>query len=415
LADIGFRDPEFSKYPFDKWLADSRQSQIHWSVVVTPAELSTHQRLILRVMARVDGRELEKRRSAGEFVGLIEYTDSAGHLWQNHVSVDPVKLQAAMQRQYLEISFYAFVLPGDYSVSLGVCDPKTMEHSVAVRKVHVNALKTDLLPEAWAGLPPVDIVPGTRETPDVWYLPEIGTRLNLPVETKRPVHVQLLLNTTPTQRAAGSMVAVRENMSVLIPALKIFSQMRLKNGTIDAAMLDLTHRKVPFEQSSVTALDWDLLRKYFLDTKPGIIDIHTLEAQKKMLGFFRDEVVQRMTARGDGATQVVVVLSGPAFFEDQEPPEPATAAPSGGRLFYIRYRTIPMPRRNLPGMQGPGRFGRMPVRSLALADSEILIPPMREDDLQKTAEPLNARLFDAASALQFRRILAAIIEQISQM
>ena len=40
---------------------------------------------------------------------------------------------------------------------------------------------------------------------------------------------------------------------------------------------------------------------------------------------------------------------------------------------------------------------------------------MKEDDLQKTAEQLNARLFDAASALQFRRVLAAVIEQISRM
>jgi hypothetical protein len=415
FADIGFRDPEFSKYPFEKWLSDSRQAQIHWSVVVAPAELSTHQRMILRVMARVDGRELEKRRSAGGFVGLIEYTDSAGHVWQNHASIDTARLHTAMQQQYLEINFYAFVLPGDYSVSLGVCDPKTMEHSVAVRKLHVSGLKTDPLPDSWAGLPPVDIVPGSRETPDVWYLPEVGTQLNLPVETKRPVHVQVLLNATPTQRAAGSMAAMRENMSVLVPALKILTQMRLKNGTIDVAMIDLTHRKVPFAQSQVAGLDWSLLRRYFLDTKPGIIDIHTLEAQTRMLGFFEDEVRQRLTPPKDGATPVVIVLSGPAFFEDQDPVTPPPDAANAGRLFYIRYRTIPM-RRNPPTRMPPGRFGgRYPVGSLALADSGALIPPMKEDDLQKTAEPLNARLFDAASALQFRRILAAVIEQISRM
>ncbi len=412
FADIGFRDPEFSKYPFAKWQAE-RQSQIHWTVVVMPAELSTHQRLILRVTAQVDGRELEKRRSAGQFMGLIEYTDSAGHVWQNHVSVETAKLQAAMQRQYLEINFYAFVLPGDYSVALGVCDPKTLEHSVAVRKVHVAGLKTEPLPDAWAGLPPVDIVPRTRETPDVRFLPEVVTRLNLPVETKRPVHIRVLLNTTPTQRAAGSMSAMRENMSVLIPAMKILSGLRLKNGTIDAEMLDLTHRKVPFEQNGIRTLEWDLLRKYFLDTRPGIIDIHTLEAQTKMLGFFRDQVMRRMTPGTDGRAPVVIVLSGPAFFEDQDPVGQEERTDSG-RLFYIRYRTIPVSRR--PAMPGPpGRFGRFPARALALADSDILIPPMKEDDLQKTAEPLNARLFDAASALQFRRILAAVIEQISKM
>jgi hypothetical protein len=43
------------------------------------------------------------------------------------------------------------------------------------------------------------------------------------------------------------------------------------------------------------------------------------------------------------------------------------------------------------------------------------IPPMPVDDLEHTVEPLNARLFDAASTQQFRRVLAAILEQISRM
>jgi hypothetical protein len=40
---------------------------------------------------------------------------------------------------------------------------------------------------------------------------------------------------------------------------------------------------------------------------------------------------------------------------------------------------------------------------------------MPVDDLEHTVEPLNARLFDAASTQQFRRVLAAILEQISRM
>jgi hypothetical protein len=42
------------------------------------------------------------------------------------------------------------------------------------------------------------------------------------------------------------------------------------------------------------------------------------------------------------------------------------------------------------------------------------LPPMPVDDLEHTAERLNARLYEAASARQFRRVLAAIIEQISR-
>jgi hypothetical protein len=40
---------------------------------------------------------------------------------------------------------------------------------------------------------------------------------------------------------------------------------------------------------------------------------------------------------------------------------------------------------------------------------------MPVDDLEHTVEPLNARLFDATSSEQFRRILAAVIDQLSGM
>jgi len=415
-AETGFRDPEFARIPFAQWLAENRSSQIHWSVTISPAELSTHQRLILRATARIDGKELEKRRNSGRFEALIEYADTTGHVWQNHSSVDPAKLQAAMQHHYLDIHFYAFILPGDYTVSLGVCDPKTFEHSVAIRKVHISPLKTEPLPNSWAGLPAVDLVPANTEPPDIWYLGDTQTKLNLPAETKRPLHVQLLLNTTPSQKAAGSAAALRDNMSVLIPAMKVLSQMQLRNGSIDAAMLDLTHRKVVFDQKNAAALDWDSMRKFFLDARPGIVDVRTLEGQHRMLPFFRDELKKRMDSPGDGCSQLTIVLSGPAFYEEQESVEtsPQPIDPSR-QLIYIRYRTVPVPRRYPPGMQAPNRFARFSVAPLNPPDQELLIPPLREDDLEKTAEPMNARIFDAASAQQFRRILAAVMEQISRM
>jgi len=76
-----------------------------------------------------------------------------------------------------------------------------------------------------------------------------------------------------------------------------------------------------------------------------------------------------------------------------------------------------LPHRYPAGLQGPGRYNRFPARPLMLSpqQSEALIPPLRLDDLEKTAEPFNPRIFDAASASQFRRILAAVMEQIAKM
>ena len=38
---------------------------------------------------------------------------------------------------------------------------------------------------------------------------------------------------------------------------------------------------------------------------------------------------------------------------------------------------------------------------------------MAVDDLEKAVEPMHARIFDATSADEFRRILAAILQQVA--
>ena len=406
-APPGALDPAFGKLPFNLWMTQGKQSQIHWSVDVPAPELSTHQRLILRVAIHIDERELEKR-GPGELTALLQYQDSGGRAWQNHAALRREDLVSGAQTHDLILYQYAFVLPGDYNLSIALCDPATLEHSVTLRKVHVAPLKTDPLPDSWTGLPPVEFIPDVTEPPDVWYLPENGNRLRLPVATERPIHIQILVNTTPTQRSAGSVTALRANMSVLIPALKLLSQMDVTNGSIDAALLDLTHRRVSFEQKNVHALNWEALRKLFVDIKPGVIDVRALEGQWKMRKFFWDEVNRRLEEQ-DGRRNIVIVLSGPAFLDDQEPVEPAATTLLPGdaerRLFYIRYRTIP-PRPAHPRLR-PGARGPL----LAPAPSY----PMPVDDLEHTVEPLNARLFDATSSDQFRRILAAVMSQLSGM
>ena len=403
-APPGNLDPAFSKLPFNLWMTQGKQAQIHWSVDVPAPELSTHQRLILRVAIHVDGRELEKR-GPGDLTALLQFQDSDGRTWQNHTALKREDMQPGVQSRDLSLYQYAFILPGDYNLSIAICDTATLEHSVTLRKIHVAPLKTDPLPDSWAGLPRVEFIPGVTDPPDVWYLPDNGNRLRLPVATHRPVHLQILVNTTPTQRSSGSVTALRSNMSVLIPALKILSQMDLANGSIDAALLDLTHRRVTFEQKNVQALNWDAIRKLFVDIRPGIIDVHALEGEWKMRRFFWDEVNRRLKQENEGQN-VVIVLSGPAFLDDQEPVEPLESPNDPDRrLFYIRYRTIP-PRpahpRLRPGARGP-----------------LLAPPptypMPVDDLEHTLDPLNARLFDATSSEQFRRILAAVMDQLSGM
>lgn len=400
----GSRDPEFTRLPFHEWAVEGRQSGIHWTVEIGPPALSTHQRLMVRTTITVDGRELEKRRGKGELSALIQFEDSAGGLWQNHTSLNLETVRKGVSGNDLQISQYAFLLPGDYSVSMAICDTSTLEHSFTVRRLRVAPLKDDPLPDAWADLPQVEFIRADSGPPDIWFLPEVAGRLNLPVAVKRPVHIEVLVNATPSQRSSGSVTAMRRNMSLLIPALKALSQVRLSEGTIDAALLDLTHRRIAWEQKDIRELDWNGMRRFLADNEPGKIDIRALEGERKMRQFFSDEVVRRLE-RPESTPHLVIVLSGPAFFEDQEAVESAAVQPNPRRrLIYIRDRSVfTRPMRLRPGYRPSPMPQRMPDLSMPL------------DDLEQTLQPLSPRVYDSATAEQFRRILAAVLQQTAAM
>lgn len=386
-AEVAHADSWFGRLPFDKWLSEGERADIPWSAEILPAQLSPHQRLMLRVVIRLYGSELEKRRGAGEFVTLVQYTDGAGRIWQHHTSLDLTNLPPGTGTRQLAIAQYAYVLPGDYSLAVAVCDTATLEHGLVLRQVHADPLKTDPLPRAWAGLPAVDFIPPITEPPDVWYLPGLEGGLNLPVVTRRPVHIHLLVNITPSSPIAGSLTAMQHNMNAVIPVMKAFSQMDVRNGSLDTALLDLTHLRVAFEQQTAQDLDWDRMRKVFLDAQPGIVDARSLEGRRRMGAFFRNEVVRRLLASGressDISTPVVIVLSGPAFLQDQNAVAPATVPDNlDYRVFYIRYSGRPTP---------------------------------PADDLQRAVAPFDARVYEAASAEQVREILASVLDEISKL
>lgn len=405
-AETGRRDPEFSRLPFGQWLSEGESAGIiGWSAEILPAEISTHQRLMLRVVIRVDGRVLENRRGSGEFVTLVQYRDNNDAIWQHHTSLDLTKLSSAVGAQQIAIAQYAFVLPGDYSLAIAVCDTATLEHSLIFREVHAEPLKSDPLQNAWAGLPAVEFLPAITDPPDVWYLPGIEQRLHLSVPTRRQVHIHLLVNTTPSTRVAGSGAAMRNNMSAVIPALKVLSQIDVPKGSIDAAFLDLTHRRVTFEQKDVRTLSWDGIRKIFLQARPGVIDVQGLQGQSKMQQFFRDEVSRRLSIEerhgSERVFEVVIILSGAAFLEDQEPSAlPAPPVDPDHKLFYVRFVSSPVP----------------PKRSRAHRGAKpIPAEPVPVDDLEHTVEPLKAQLYEATSEEAFRKILADMIDQISRI
>ena len=420
----GALDRAFAKIPLEQWLKDKgAEARIGWSMRIFPARLTAHQRLAAVVSVDIDGVEFLKRNKPGQVVVFLEIRDGDNRAYRNYrVMTLPVGNNPS---DAATVSFQqnTFVLPGEYSVAAAVYDRKSKEHSLKRMKLRVPELARDPLRECWRDLPAVEFA-GLPDPPDRWYLPEITSRLHLPVKPERPVRVEVVVNESPTEMAtAGRTGRVsRRNMGNLIPALKVLSQMEIGNGSMNVTLLDLERRKVSFTQEEVGTLDWTRLRAALLANDPDQIDVHALENHEQNAQFFVSEVRKRLESsesNGDvplglsaEPARVLIVLSGPMAFPKGQDLRPIEATPEpGSRVFYIRYN----PPISAPGgltLGGfSGRRGGGPPPNAGVGVRGVLT----QDSLGSTLKPLAPRLFDVTTPAEFRNALAAIMSEISQL
>ena len=401
LAQDGSRDRAFAAVPFDQWLAANDQPRIHWATHVQPVELSNFQRLRARVDIQVDGEEVAKRRGRGALVMLVQFNDSEGRVYQTHKALDLQDMKDAAGKMNFIYSQDAFVLPGDYRISLGIFDTENGEHSVAQRMLHVAPLKNDPLPAAWRDLPPVELL---LEAPDEGLLPSLTGRLNLPLETRRPVRVELLVN------ASGQ--ATKSNWGELIPALSVLADMKMRNSALNVVLLDLARQRVVFEQDLARTLDWRKLEAGFKEADPKVIDVHSLEKRGRSAQFFVKQVGQRIADSGE-AVRVLIVLTGPMAFDSGENLHAIElGAKPAGKMFYIRYHSPPPKPEFRPTFEEP-RYGRRSVPPAFPRTTMVQAEPI--DSLERTVKPLDPRVFDVYTPDQFRKALGALIEEISRL
>jgi hypothetical protein len=413
-AQPGLADPIFSQVPFDQWLSGSDQSRMHWNVRVSEPELSPHQRLSAHVDVEVDGAELVRRRGKGQFLVLVQVNDEKGTAWQSHEEMDLEHVEDGMKASNLVFSHFFFVLPGDYSISIAIFATATAEHSVLKRKLHVSPLKNDPLPGALRDLPAVEIV-RPEMPPDSWYLPAMRGKLRLAVETHEPVHVDLVVNLTPSERLAGSNRIQNRNLELLLPTTKVLSQVDWGDATFNLAWLDLSRRRVLYQQDNMHGLDWSKAAGSLAELNPGTIDVKSLEKRQFTAEFFLDEIRRRIgEAKGPAPrrTPVVIVLSSAVGFESGQEVHPiALDGATNARVFYIRYQappqiTLGQPAAPVGRQRRRIQDGTLPVRVNSVTPADRLEPLLK---------PLEPRLFDVTTTEQFRKALATILAEIAKL
>lgn len=424
LAQGGSLDPAFKTIPFDSWVDQGDQAHIRWTARVLPVELSNHQRLQAKIDIQVDGNELARRRGKGYLVTLVQFSDSDNRVYQTHEAIDLQLVKDDIGKSNISYMPAAFVTPGDYRISIAVFATATGEHSAMRIPLHVNPLKNDPLAGASRDLPSVEILRATQ-SPDDLFLPSITGRLNLPLETRRPVRLEVLVNASPISAGEPARTEQINNRSLtsLIPALKVISNMNVRNGTLNVALLDLTTQHVIFQQDSVHELDWPKLGPSLTEAGPHKIDIHALENRRQNAQFFVAQVRRRIessatTAKPDAKPDsksdplpVLIVLSGPMAFASGEDLHPIElAGKPDAEVFYIRYHSLPERVPINPFEQEQRRGRRSPM-------SQPGRGPMTEpdDSLARTLKPLQPHLFDVYTPVEFRKALANLLDQISKL
>ena len=424
------RLPRFSDFPFDEWAAAPDHSAIKWQLKLPPPQLSAHQRLIAQIQAVVPGSELEKRRGRGDLVLLARFEDSDGRRWPASGRLNLAKVQAGVKSQELTLSLSAFVRPGDYRVQVALVDSKTMEHSFTHRKLHVGLLKSDLLPDAWLGLPSVEVLPFI-DAPDSWFLPAVKQRLHLPIPNanKPPPRIDLMVNLTPSGRTWNPAGSLRGSMAVVIPALKVLSGLNEKTRPPSACVIDLTRHRIGFETANAAALDWKAFARLLTESNPGIIDAKSLALQSSMRDYFTHEIARR--AGDSGPPRWLIVLSGRLDFARQdETPLPELPPDPNRHIVYLRFApafgngrsgVLPVglppdvrigpPQRVHGPMPGPGggALPGGPGRSRGPEGGEVLYP----DDIERVLKPLGAQVIGVPTPEAFRKIVATLIDEIA--
>jgi hypothetical protein len=409
-------DPIFSTVPFNQWMAAPDQTQIPFKGDASLPLLSDFQRLRVTMSITIDGREIAKRPAAGRLLFLLQFTDTSRHIYQGHGEVQLKEMTTTIKKADLIYSHNLLVMPGDYLVAMAIFDTETGEHGILRKTMRVAPLKDDPLPELWQGIPPVEFIE-SNDAPDMWFQPALKGRLHLPLETRAPARIELLM-ILPSERGTGDYH--NRIMTKLVSGLKTFSEIDVRNGSLSAAVFDLTRRRVSYEQSLKPAnvLDWSRLSAALGEANPGVIDVGSLANSGKSVDFFLKEMGRRIQSAQPKTPprHIMVILSAPMGFSSDTEIHPIELDENPGmELYYLRFHVtldrrpeVVMPPSRTGGHRGtPGRFPPSDNSRLGLSSREGV------DSLEGTLKPLAPRLFDIRSPEEFRKALAAMLTEIS--
>jgi hypothetical protein len=412
----------FADAPFEKWKTEGPKTQIPWQVHMSADKLSIHQRLIANIQIQVPGTELLKRSHDEQIILLVQVTNGEGVSFRDFGLLELDNLKPETKHSDLEFSWQAFAVPGQYEVSIALWDKKSGEHNFMHRLFHVDAYKNDPMPGMWHGLDAFEFWGTQRDGPEYIFHSDMEGQLFLPLTTKRPIQLEVLLDLTPSAAIfRGSYGYYNDYVSGAVPTFKVFSQIKVANGSESEAVLDLVQRRIPFEQNDGKELDWPVLRKALLpDNGPGVVSVKDLENRKQSPVFLRDEIVRRLKLSpteagkpGEKPLHVIVILGSPMETYDF----PALPAIETGNeedciIYYLQFELFEQEQQQnrYRGFEHHRGFDQ---RGLGHSDRHPFAGNV--GNVEKMLKPLKMHTFQVWTPDDARHALAKIVEDIGKL
>jgi hypothetical protein len=386
----------FADSPFDKWQTERPHQEVPWEVRMSADRLSFHQRLIANIQVQISGPELLKRSHDERIVLLVQVINGQGVSFRDYGLLELDKLKPEVKGSDVEFAWQAFALPGQYEVSVALWDKKSGEHNFLRRLFHVGAYKNDPLPEMWRGLDAFEFWSTKRDGPEFMFHSDIEGRLHLPLATRRPVHLEVLLDMSPSAEIfRGSFGYYNNYLAVALPMFKVFSQITPSNGSRSAAALDLIQRRIPFEQNDGKDVDWQSLRKALSpDNGPGTVSVKNLQNRRQSPVYLREEIVRRLKEAdgpamkpGEKPLHVFILIGTPMdMYVFPKLPEIETGNEEDCVIYYLQSEFVE--RHGINGAVG---------------------------NVEKMLKPLKIRSFRVESADDVRHALAKIMEEVGRL
>ena len=418
-------DSVFADAPFNKWAEQGPREEVPWKVHMSADRLSFHQRLIATIQVEVPGPELLKRSHDEHITLLIEVRNGQGVSSRNYGLLELNNLKPEMKRSDVEFSWQAFAVPGQYEVSVALWDKKSSEHNFMRRLFHVGAYRNDPLPEMWRGLDAFEFWSTKRDGPDYMFHSDIEGRPSLTLATRRPIHMEVLLDLTPSAEIfRGNYGYYNRYVGAALPTFKLFNQINLSNGSRRAAAVELVQRHVVFEQNDGKDLDWAILRKPLSpDNGPGVVSVKDLQNKLQSPVYLRDEIVRRLKAGLDRAAKpgekplhVFVVIASPMdFYTFPKLPEIETGNEQDCVIYYIQFDIFEQPRTHDPMRYSNRGFNRDRTSDRDADNFERGRFNGNAGSVEKMMKPLKIRAFQVRSPDDVRRALAKVMEEVGRM